>query len=128
MSSNSEIGIIHVRDINLWSHVGVLQDEKLLGQRFLLDFSIWLPMDLVACSDDLSDTGDYSTAIQLIQSEMSNIKCNTIEYFSERILDYLETLYGPIPMRIYLRKCEPPITGFSGNVGVERFRNHSPIN
>ena len=61
--------------------------------------------------------------IDAIQKLSFGLKCQTIEHFSHQILNQLETLYGPIPMHIYLRKCNVPIPGFTGNVGIKRKRN-----
>ncbi len=116
-------GAIHVKDINLWAHVGVLEEERLLGQRFIVDFSLWFDLDCAAQNDDISATHDYSIAIRALNELSSEICCQTIEYFSEKILDLLEELYGPIPMRVILKKCNPPVSGFIGNVSVDRSRN-----
>ena len=56
-----------------------------------------------------------------------DIKCKTIERFSEYIFERLESLYGPIPMEISLTKCSPPIAGFTGNVSITRKRNTIPL-
>tara|TARA_B100000700_G_C14957548_1_gene814736 strand:- start:626 stop:1027 length:402 start_codon:yes stop_codon:yes gene_type:complete len=116
------LGAIHVRSINLWAHVGVLEEERLLGQEFLLDFSLWLDVRKTVEKDKIEDSADYSIAIKGLQQLAFEISCFTIETFSEQILDFLETIYGPVPVKICLRKCNPPIKGFSGNVEIERFR------
>ena len=116
-------GIIHVNEINLWSHVGVLGEERLLGQPFSLDFSIWLDIDEVSQKDDLSFTVDYSLAIKRVQELAFKMNCFTIEKFSEKILDLLEDLYGNVPIRISLKKCSPPVPGFFGTISIEKTRN-----
>ncbi len=115
-------GVIYVKDLHLWSHVGVLEHERILGQSFLLDFRLWVDLDKAAIEDDLSATADYSVAIFDLQQLALQLTCNTLEHFSELILDHLETLYGQIPMHVYLRKCSAPVPGFNGIVGVERSR------
>ncbi len=120
-------GAIHVNNINLWAHVGVLDSERDCGQSFLLDVTLWLDLEKAAKMDDLSSTLDYSIAINRIQQLSFQINCQTIEHFSKRILDCLEELYGDLPMKIYLRKCSAPVQGFSGDVGVEMGR-HFPNN
>tara|TARA_Y100001968_G_C18918372_1_gene508591 strand:- start:134 stop:514 length:381 start_codon:yes stop_codon:yes gene_type:complete len=117
------LGIIHVYDVSLWAHVGVLNQERLEGQEFLADFSFWLDLERAAREDDLSFSLDYGLAIKKVQNLSSQINCLTIERFSEELLDVLEELCGPIPMRILLKKCNPPVDGFSGSVSVERRRN-----
>ena len=122
MSSCLPDDAIHVRDFYLWAHVGVLEEERHLGQWFCLDFSLWLDVNSSAMNDELSQTVDYSLAISDIQELASNLECLTIEHFSEMILARLECLYGSLPMRLLLRKCAPPVPGFSGSVAVERHR------
>ena len=115
-------GVIDVKDVTLWAHVGVLDRERILGQNFRLDFRLWIDVDYAAKHDDLSATADYSIAIRHLQKLALSIRCLTIEHFSDQILDLLETLYGPVPMHIVLTKCRPPVDGFSGSVSVERKR------
>ncbi len=123
MSDSLPSGKIHIRGLRLWAHVGVLEQEKLLGQWFELEFSIWTQLDIAAKNDDIKLTLDYSIAIQSLQRLSEQFKCSTIECFSEAILNCLEELYGPLPMTLILRKCHAPIPGFTGDVGIERSRN-----
>ncbi|WP_320676539.1 dihydroneopterin aldolase [Prochlorococcus sp. MIT 1300] len=116
-------GTIHVKDIHLWAHVGVYEDERNYGQWFLLDFSLWIDLDRSANDDDLDATADYSIAIRELQRLAFRISCLTLEHFSEEIFILLEDLYGPIPMWVLLRKCSAPVPAFFGTVGVERRRN-----
>ena len=123
MSDKHKLSSIHVQGLNLWSHVGVLDHERLLGQSFLLDLTIWIDLESAALNDDLSKTADYSLAIKSIQELSLEINCLTIEHFSERILEKFEALYGDVPIQITLEKCSPPIDGFNGSVSITRSRN-----
>ncbi len=125
MSGYLSLGAIEVKDIRLWAHVGVLEQERISGQLFSLDFKLWLELDEAAQKDDLSASADYSLAISDIHQLCFELRCLTIEHFSEKILDCLDRIYGPVPMKVFLRKCSPPIPGFSGSVAVERRRNWS---
>ncbi len=122
MSSAKQLSVIHIRNINLWSHVGVLEKERIHGQSFLLDISLWLDLDEAAKLDDLKFSIDYSIVIKLIQKYSSEIKCFTIEHYSEKILDIIQSLYGKLPVKIHLKKCSPPVNGFNGDVSIERSR------
>ena len=90
-SSDPSLGGIHVTGISLWSHVGVVSQERLHGQAFLLDFSVWLDLDLASKNDDLNATADYSIAIKRIYKLSFEINCLTIEHYSEKILDLLQS-------------------------------------
>ena len=118
---------IHIKDINLWAHVGVLESERIKGQSFVLDISFWLDLDESSKLDQLDKSIDYSEAIKAVQKLSFDIKCLTIEYFSDQILNLLESLYGPVPVNILLKKCSPPIDGFSGSVLIEKKRNFSSL-
>ncbi len=118
---------IHIKDINLWAHVGVLESERTHGQSFVLDIIFWLNLDESSKLDKLEKSIDYSEAVKAVQKLSFEIKCLTIEYFSEQILNLLESLYGQVPMNIMLRKCSPPIPGFTGSVLIEKQRNFSSL-
>ena len=117
---------IHVRGLRLWAHVGVLEQERRDGQWFSLDISLWSDLSSAAASDDLDSSLDYSLAIRSLQYLARDIRCLTIEHFSDRVLDRLEQLYGPVPVRLTLSKCAAPVPGFDGVVAVERVRHGAP--
>ena len=114
---------LHVRDLRLWAHVGVLDSERRDGQWFALDLSFQIDLSSAAADDDLGATLDYSEAIIALQDLARTIRCLTIEHFSEQILNRLDALYGPVPIWLRLCKCSPPVAGFTGTVMVERSRH-----
>ena len=117
---------IHISDLRLWAHVGVLDHERRDGQWFRVEISLYLDLAQAAAHDDLSASADYSLAIRDLQTLARTIRCLTIEHFSEQILDRLEALYGPVPMTLVLSKCAAPVPGFGGVVSVERSRHGAP--
>ena len=129
MSQFHNLSAIHIKDINLWAHVGVLESERIHGQSFVLDISFWLDLKESSKLDQLDKSIDYSEAIKAVQALSYEIKCLTIEYFSDQILNLIESLYGQVPVKILLKKCTPPINGFTGSVVIEKKRNFLfPIN
>ena len=125
MTQFNNLSAIHIKDINLWAHVGVLESERINGQSFVLDISFWLDLEESSKYDQLEKSIDYSEAIKAVKKLSFEIKCLTIEYFSDQILNLLESIYGPVPINILLKKCSPPIDGFTGSVLIERKRNFS---
>ena len=115
-----------VRGLRLRAHVGVLEHERQMGQWFELDFSLGWELTAAAVADDLSKTLDYSRAIQALQLQARGLRCLTLEHWSDRILQVLEDLYGPVPIWLELRKCQAPVPGFSGIVAVQRSRRWLP--
>ena len=123
MNQFDNLSAIHIKDLNLWAHVGVLESERIHGQTFVLDISVWLDLDEASKFDQLEKSIDYSEAVKAVQKLSFDIKCFTIEYFSDQILSLLETLCGQVPLKIMLKKCSPPIDGFTGSVLIEKKRN-----
>tara|TARA_B100000700_G_scaffold86674_1_gene97527 strand:+ start:693 stop:1082 length:390 start_codon:yes stop_codon:yes gene_type:complete len=125
MNQFYNLSAIHIKDINLWAHVGVLKSERINGQSFILDITFWLDLDESSKNDQLDKSIDYSVTIKAVQKLSFEMQCLTIEYFSDQILNLLESLHGSVPMRILLKKCSPPINGFTGSVVIEKKRNFS---
>ena len=113
---------IHVRGLRLWAHVGVLAFERHEGQWFEVDLALEADLAAACRSDALADTLDYSRLITALQHQARSIRCQTLEHYSEQMLDLVESLYGPVPIWLELRKCSAPVAGFSGVVAVERQR------
>ncbi|MFM1812435.1 MAG: dihydroneopterin aldolase [Cyanobacteriota bacterium] len=113
---------ILVRGLRLWAHVGVLNHERELGQWFEVDLTLSVDLSAAARSDGLSDTLDYSELIVALQQQARVIRCQTLEHYSERMLDLAEMHYGPVPIALELRKCNAPVPGFGGVVAVRRQR------
>ena len=114
---------ILVRGLRLWAHVGVLEQERAHGQWFELDLELAVDLSAAGRSDALADTLDYSVLITALQAQARSIRCQTLEHYSDRMLELAEQLYGPVPIRLELRKCAAPVPGFTGVVAVRRQRH-----
>ena len=77
---------IHLQELRLWAHVGVLEHERRDGQWFQLDISLGLDLSQSAQNDALDHTADYSLAVIALQQLVKEFNCSTIERFSEEIL------------------------------------------
>lgn len=102
--------------------MGVLEHERELGQWFEVDLTLNVDLAAAARSDALSDTLDYSQLITALQQQARSIRCQTLEHYSEQMLDLAQALYGPVAITLELRKCSAPVPGFGGVVAVRRQR------
>ena len=112
---------LKIERIELWARVGVLEQERKLGQLFNLDILLWLDFDESSENDDIKATLDYSLIIQKVKSHSKNFSCFTIEKYSEEIIKILQCGFNPDRIKITLTKCAPPINGFKGKVSIVKF-------
>ena len=111
---------LKIKDIKLWARVGVLEDERKLGQLFSLDVYLWADFENRTINDDIKSTVDYSKLVEILKSQSKKISCFTIEKYSNEILKLIDEEFQLSRIKIILTKCNPPITGFEGKVSMVR--------
>tara|TARA_Y100001978_G_scaffold172143_1_gene162266 strand:- start:306 stop:674 length:369 start_codon:yes stop_codon:yes gene_type:complete len=109
---------LKIENITFWARVGVLDEERELGQLFSIDVFLWSDFEKCIDSDDINATVDYSALIHDIKKHSKSFSCKTIEKYSNEILNLLVKRYNPSRLEIALTKCHPPIIGFSGQVRI----------
>ena len=53
---------IQVSGIRAYGYVGYLPEERVLGQWFEVDLTLWVDLAIAGKSDDIADTLDYREA------------------------------------------------------------------
>ena len=116
---------LKIKDIKLWARVGVLEQERDLGQLFSLDVFLWSDFENCTKNDDIKSTVDYSKLVEILKFQSKKICCFTIEKYSNEILKIIDEEFQLSRIKIILTKCKPPITGFDGEVSIVRvFENN----
>jgi len=59
--------LLKIENIKLWARVGVLDQERELGQLFILDIFLWTDFEKCTLNDDIKKTVDYSKLVQIIK-------------------------------------------------------------
>ena len=111
---------LKIENIKLWARVGVLDEERELGQLFILDIFLWTNFENCTVNDDIEKTIDYSKLVQILKDQSKKIYCFTIEKYSNEILEIIDQEFKLSKVKIILTKCNPPITGFDGKVSIVR--------
>ena len=111
---------LKIENIKLWARVGVLDEERELGQLFILDIFLWADFEKCTVNDDIEKTIDYSKLVQILKDQSKKICCFTIEKYSNEILEIIDQEFKLSKVKIILTKCNPPITGFDGKVSIVR--------
>ena len=111
---------LKIENIKLWARVGVLDEERKLGQLFSLDIFLWTNFEKCTANDDIKKTIDYAKLVEILKGQSKKICCFTIEKYSNVILETIDSEFNLSKIKIILTKCNPPIIGFDGKVSIVR--------
>jgi len=111
---------LKIENIKLWARVGVLDEERELGQLFSVDLFLWTDFEECTADDDIKKTVDYSKLVDILKVQSKKIYCFTIEKYSNAILEIINSEFKLSKIKIILTKCNPPIMGFDGKVSIVR--------
>ena len=111
---------LKIKDIKLWARVGVLEQERDLGQLFSLDVFLWSDFENCTQNDDIKSTVDYSKLVEILKFQSKKICFFTIEKYSDEILRIINSEFQVSRIKITLTKCKPPIVGLDGEVSIVR--------
>ena len=102
---------IELRDIHLYAHHGVMEQERIVGAWFTIDTTMHITDSSSAESDDLEATVSYADIYEIIKEEMST-PSNLLENVCGRIIKRLFATFAIIEnIEITLRKDTPPMGG-----------------
>ena len=100
---------IELKQIVFHAFHGVDPQERKVGNRFVVDLLLTLPLEKAMESDDLNDTVNYALVYEAVKKEME-IPSNLIEHAAGRIVQSLHDRFPQISIvRLKLSKINPPI-------------------
>jgi len=108
---------IELNSIRFFADHGMYEEEKRVGNEFEVDVSIACksPNQLVT---SIEQTVDYAEVYRILQEEFAKRQF-FIETVAMKVADKLQQHFPDIEnVRIAIRKLNPPITNFSGSVGI----------
>ncbi|NJR39577.1 MAG: dihydroneopterin aldolase [Leptolyngbyaceae cyanobacterium CSU_1_4] len=114
---------IYVNGIRAFGYLGVLPEERTMGQWFNVDLIIQLDLSKAGASDRLDDTYDYCNAVTAIQNCIQTSNVQLLESAAERIAAIVLTADRVQQVQVRLTKLVPPIPDFSGTITVEVTRS-----
>ncbi|KAG6549071.1 hypothetical protein Mapa_009514 [Marchantia paleacea] len=105
---------------------GVSDEEKTLGQKFMVDVDAWLDLRTSGSSDDLNDSVSYADVFSIVQKIVEGPSFYLVEKVANEIAREVLVTHPPITdVRVRVYKYAPPIPGFVDRLGVEIFRTSS---
>lgn len=98
---------------------GVLEQERRVGNTFVVSLRLDYPFADAMETDDLASTLNYAEVYEVVAAEMA-VPSQLLEHVAGRIRSALLARFPLISGGfIRIEKCRPPIAGFTGSAAVE---------
>ena len=106
------IGIIELENMEFTAYHGCFHEEKIIGNRFIVQLKVTTDVSNASKSDNISDAVNYQTLFDVVKAEMK-ITSNILEHVCARILDAIYERFGVelITASVTVSKCNPPLGG-----------------
>ncbi len=113
---------IEITGLSLYTHHGVSDAERELGQRLVLDLRLDIGETDATVTDSIADTIDYAEVCQLVALVAQQRSHRTLERLCSTIADRLLADYDLEGVWVKVAKPEPPIALSVAEVSVEVWR------
>ena len=115
---------IEVVGLSLYTHLGVTEEERKVGQRTVLDLRLDVGESDATLTDSVEDTVDYAEVCQTV-ALVSQQTFRTLERLCSAVADRLLSEYSLESVWVKAAKPEPPIALPVEEVAVELWREGS---
>jgi dihydroneopterin aldolase len=113
---------IEINGLSLYTHHGVSDAEREVGQRLVLDLRLDVGETDATVTDSISDTVDYAEVCQLVALVAQQRSHRTLERLCSTIAERLLDDYELEGVWVKATKPEPPIAFAVDEVSVEVWR------
>ncbi len=118
----AEAVTIEITGLSLYTHHGVSEAEREVGQRLVLDLRLDVGETDATVTDSIEDTIDYAEVCQLVALVAQQRSHRTLERLCSTIADRLLSDYELEGVWVKASKPEPPIALSVEEVSVEVWR------
>jgi len=112
---------IELRGLSVYTHHGVTEAEREVGQRLEIDLVISVPSCEAVITDKLEDTVDYSAVVDVVVLAATERSSLTIERVAGLIAERVISSFRCESVRVRVTKPEPPLPVAISDVSVEVF-------
>ncbi len=110
--------VIELENMEFYAFHGCYRQEKIVGNRFIVNLSLVTDAQRAAASDNVADTVSYLDVYNVVKQEMAQ-PSNILENVADRILGRLAAEFDAIEsMAIKISKMTPPLGGQVERVSV----------
>lgn len=110
---------VELRGLSIYTHHGVTEAEREIGQRLDLDVSFDVPRCDAMLTDRLEDTVDYGEVADIVALAATERSYKTLERLGHVICERLAERYACQTVTVRAAKPEPPLPLAIEEVAVE---------
>ncbi|MCE5347110.1 MAG: dihydroneopterin aldolase [Bacteroidales bacterium] len=112
------MGLILIENMEFYAFHGHYKEERIVGNKFLVNLTLETDMEKAMESDNLKDAVNYQRAYEIVKQQMEK-NSHLLEHIAGRILDALyEEMQGIKKATVKVSKMNPPMGGKIGSVSV----------
>ena len=120
-SSEPEV-TIEISGLSLYTHMGITEAEREVGQRLLIDVRMDVGEADATITDRIEDTVNYAEVCELVALVAQQRSYRTLERFCSAVIERLLDRYEVHAVWVKAAKPEPPIALPVSEVSVEVWR------
>jgi len=101
---------IYIKDLEIYANHGVFQEEKTLGQRFLISLELFISLREAGTTDDITKTVHYGELCHLVEKEFKKESYDLIEKATEKLAEFILLKYNLVQrVKVTIKKPWAPI-------------------
>jgi dihydroneopterin aldolase len=113
------MSLIKIEGMEFYAYHGHYEEERYVGNRFLLDISIEADTSAAEISDNIEDALNYQHVYALIKEEMEETHSHLLENIGRRIIDRIKNnISGIRKISLKIQKMNPSMGGQIQSVSV----------
>lgn len=118
---------VEVRGLELLVTCGVLPEEQARRQPFAVDLDLYLDLRAAGASDDLADTADYGSLIDVLVEHLATESFLLLERFAGRVAELIFEHTGAVAATVTIHKLRPPVAAHVDSTGVRIHRRRAEV-
>lgn len=118
-SGNESSVLVEIRGLSIFTHHGVSDAEREIGQRLEFDVTFDVPDCDAVLTDRVEDTIDYAEVTDIVVLAATERSYRTLERLGQVVGERLAERYGCESVRVRASKPEPPLPVAVQEVAVE---------
>lgn len=118
---------IFISGVVVHARHGVMEHEKEVGQRFVIDLELFADLQEASRSDRLADTVSYSQVVATATAAFKHTNYKLLERAAGAVADAILAAFPRVrAVKVSVHKPHAPIAEIFDDVGVVLTRNRNP--